>query len=118
MSRSKTASGNFISDESRELIQAIAFERLTGKKLDSSKFGIYSAFCTQNDTSNEERHSKSEIQRLMDHQFSYEPEDLPEDVLQALMDAQFALMGKHIWGPDIALNKDEALDDLCNILRC
>jgi hypothetical protein len=115
--RSKTTSGKSISDDSMELIRAIAFERLISKKLDASKFGIYSALCLQNDFSNEERNSKNEIEKLIDHQFSYEPEDLPEEVLQAVMDAQMAFMGKQIWGPDIALNKDEALDEFMQHLK-
>lgn len=115
--RSKTVNGNSISDESLELIQAIAFERLSQKKLDASQFGIYSAFCTQNDFSNEERHPRSEIERLMDEQFSYQPEDLPEDVLQAVMDAQIEFMGKHIWGPDVALSKNQAVDEFTEHLK-
>lgn len=114
--RSKTPNGNSISDESSELIQAIAFERLTHKKLDVSKFGIYSAFCSQKDFSHEQRHLKSLIERLMNHQFSYDPDDLPEDVLQAVMDAQIAFMGKHIWGHEIAITKEAALDEFMHHL--
>lgn len=108
--RAKTVYGSPVVDGSKELIHAIAFERLTRKKLDATKFGIYSAYCTQTDFSEEQRLPDSEIERLMAHQFSYDPDELPEEVIQAVMLAQSKFLGKHIWGPNINVGKNEAVE--------
>jgi hypothetical protein len=108
--RAKTAFGNPVVDESRGLIEAIAFERITRKKLDDKKFGIYSAYCTQTDFSSEQRHPFAEIDRLMTYQFSFEHDDLPDAVLKAVMESQSEFLGKHIWGPGIEIDKDTAAE--------
>lgn len=107
--RAKTVHGNPVADESRELIESIAFERLTRKKLDATKFGIYSAFCTQADFTHEQRLPNSDIDKLMEQQFDYDPENIPDDVLSACMEAQIKLIGRPIWGAGIEVSKDEAV---------
>lgn len=107
--RAKTVHGNPVADESRELIESIAFERLTRRKLDATKFGIYSAFCTQADFTHEQRLPDSDINKLMEQQFGYDPEKIPEDVLSACMEAQIKLIGRPIWGVGIDVSKDKAV---------
>lgn len=108
--RAKTVHGNPVMDESKELIQAIAFERITRKKLDAAKFGIYSAYCTQADFTHEQRMPDSDIQKLIEYQFGYDPGELPDDVLQACIDAQKEFLDSPIWGPGINITEQEAID--------
>ena len=107
--RSKTVYKNPVIDNSKELIEAIAFERITRNKLDAKKFGIYSAYCTQADFDHNQRVPISEITRLVKNQFSFDPDDVPDDVLDVCMKVQEMFLEKNIWGPGIDLSVDEAV---------
>jgi hypothetical protein len=45
----KTQAGHCIKHESRALLEAIAFEKITTKRLSAKYFGIFSAYCTYRD---------------------------------------------------------------------
>ena len=108
--RAKTVHGNPVVDESRELILAIAFERITRKKLDATKFGIYSAYCTQADFSHEQRLPDSDIQKLIKQQFGYDLDEVPDDVVKACIDVQKEFLDKPIWGPGIKVIEEDAVE--------
>jgi hypothetical protein len=109
--RSKSYTKKTVASKSRRLIEAIAFERETCKKLDARQFGIYSAFCTWKDFCEdviEERHFYEE---LVDGQFEYDAEDSGYgDFMDLALKVQIQLLDKPIWGVGINVDRDEAVN--------
>ena len=111
--RSKTYSGNPVSSTSRGLIKAIAFERESLGKLDAKRnFGIYSAFCTMRDFCTDAKVSISELKDHVVGQFQYAPESLPKEDLELLMKVQKVFLSKPIWGTEINMEKEQAVQIL------
>ena len=109
--KSKSFTKKPVASKSKRLIEAVAFERDTCKKLDARQFGIYSAFCTWKDFCEgviKERHFYEE---LVDGQFEYDAEDSGYgDFMDIALKVQNQLLDKPIWGVGINVDRDEAVD--------
>ena len=111
--RSKTFKGNPVASPSRRLIEAIAFERETRKKLDPHKFAIYSAFCTWRDFIIDTDAAARMAPELVDNQFEYDAEEARHDGFLELADAvQAKMLRSPIWGRGLHVDRDEAVQVL------
>lgn len=101
LASAKTNAGNPVSSKSRELIEAIAFERSILRRLSATKtFGVYSAFCTHCDFPCAlERESC--LQEMVEAHFEcYDALPPSEDFLQIAMTVQDTLFPYKIWDVD------------------
>jgi hypothetical protein len=109
--RSKSYTKKPVASKSRRLIEAIAFERETCKKLDARQFGIYSAFCTWKDFCENVIKERHFYEELVDGQFEYDAEDSGYgDFMDLALKVQNQLLDKPIWGEGINVDRDEAVD--------
>jgi hypothetical protein len=109
--RSKSYTKKPVASKSKRLIEAIAFERETRKKLDARQFGIYSAFCTWKDFCEDVIKERHFYEELVDGQFEYDAEDSDYgDFMDLALKVQNQLLDKPIWGVGINVDRDEAVD--------
>ena len=98
-----THHGNPVAHPARQLIEAIAFEGEVRGQFEAHEFALYSAFCTQRDFSLEEQISLPSARDAVEIQFGqFDVEDIPADVMDAVLGVQDALFPGRIWGPGIA----------------
>ena len=111
--RSKSYSKKPVSAKSKRLIEAIAFERVTCKKLDARNFGIYSAFCTWKDFCEEGIKDRHFYEALVDGQYKYDAEEFYYgDFMDLALNVQNDFLDKPIWGKGIKVDRDVAVDIL------
>jgi hypothetical protein len=111
--RAKTAAGYPVQSASRQLIEAIAFERLSLKRLNAGNFGVYSAYCTYRDFETSVRMPDDLIAELVDGQFEHDAETHnSQETADIFMDVQSRLLSKPIWGKAVSMKKSQA----CKIL--
>ena len=116
LSRSKTHGGFPVADESRGLIDAVAFEREIIGRLDAEKrFGIYSAYCTLRDYCLDDEITEAQLEKLIslreavEWQLKYDPEEIPEEYRDIFAEVQRNLLSEPIWGLGIAMPPDDAV---------
>lgn len=97
----KTAAGHPVQSSSRELLEAIAFEKLTRPRMTAGNFGIYSAFCTYRDFDDSIQMPDSLIRDLLGGQFQYDPDEISDDIHELYLNTQQRLLSKPIWGRGI-----------------
>jgi hypothetical protein len=107
--RLKTAAGHPVQSPSRELLEAIAFEKLTRPRMTAGNFGVYSAFCTYRDFEESIQMPDSLIQELLEGQFQYDPEEIPAEIHELFLTAQLRLLSQPIWGRGIEMTVTEAV---------
>jgi hypothetical protein len=111
--RSKSYTKKPVAAKSRRFIEAIAFERETCKKLDPRQFGIYSAFCTWKDFSEDVIKERHFYEELVDDQFEYDAEDSDYgDFMELALNVQNTLLERPIWGSKLKVDREEAVDIL------
>ncbi len=111
--RAKSYTKKPVASKSRRLIEAIAFERETIKKLNARQFGIYSAFCTWKDFCEDVIKERHFYEVLVDGQFEYDAEEFDYgDFMDLALNVQNELLDKPIWGTGIKVDRDEAVDIL------
>lgn len=110
LQNAKTHGGNIVQASSRELIEAIAFERELRGYLDARSFAVYSAFCTWLDFI-----APSESERMRDilsgvaeqySQIDFGSDD-GDSYLNSLMEVQERVWGTVLCGPGKSTTKDE-----------
>lgn len=105
-----THHGNKIAWSSRQLVEAIAFERETRQVLDANDFAIYSAFCTLRDFPSATEIPVDTVRGVLAIQFDhFSPNTIPEDVLDSVMDVQAMLLSEPVWGPKVQPDLDHAV---------
>jgi hypothetical protein len=104
----QTAAGHEIRHESRRLVEAIAFEKKTLRRLEAGNFGIYSAFCTFRDFDLAREMPDDLMQMLVFGQWNYEVSDVPSHVMEMFLEAQRRLFSRPIWGPGLDVSQSEA----------
>lgn len=106
--RLKTAAGHPVQSPSRELLEAIAFEKLTRPRMTAGNFGVYSAYCTYRDFDDSIQMPDSLIQELLEGQFQYDPDEISDDIHELFLNTQRQLLSKPIWGRGIEMTVAEA----------
>ena len=107
--RLKTAAGHPVQSSSRELLEAIAFEKLTRPRMSAGNFGIYSAFCTYRDFDMSIQAPDSMIRGSLEGQFEYNPEEIPAEIHELFLSSQHRLLAQPIWGRGIDMQIDDAV---------
>lgn len=110
-----TNGGNPVASGSKELIEAIAFERLVYGYLDPVQiFELFSAFCTLVDSPLSNNFPASYIARLVEEQQSIDIDEVSETIRDLFRYVQEdRLDGAKVWGADL----DPADDDLIPKLK-
>jgi hypothetical protein len=101
LQRLKTHAGHPIESKSRDLLEAIAFEKTTYPRLQAGNFGVYSAFCTFRDFETSIKFPDCLIAELLETQFGYDPAEVPDEVHEIFLKIQHQLLSKPIWGRGI-----------------
>jgi len=104
----KTAAGHPVQSSSKELLEAIAFEKATRPRMTAGNFGIYSAFCTYRDFDMSTKAPDSMIREILAAQFEYEPEEIPAEIHELFLTTQHRLLSQPVWGRGIEMEIDEA----------
>ena len=114
----KTVSGQLIAHESRDLVEAIAFERECFGNLRPDRFGIYSAFCTYSDFPPTLRLESTQVELIENHLNFYgdDPQNWGGALLDVFMKVQRHLVPSKKWGPDMRWSKSDALLDLKSMI--
>lgn len=104
-----TPGGHPVRSTSRELIEAIAFEKAVLGDLDPGNFGIYSAYCTQVDFDTTREMPPDLIRSLIETEWEHgDTLWMMADQTSAFMRVQELLFEKPIWGPDVRKDLPEA----------
>lgn len=99
-----------VASKSKRLIEAISFERESTGKLDATKFGIYSAFCTWKDFIEGKPKSRSFYEDHVDGQLSYDADQGSYGTFMDIaMAVQNRMLEKPMWGKSIQCDRDEAV---------
>lgn len=104
----RTAAGHEIRHESRRLVEAIAFEKKSLRRLEAGNFGIYSAFCTYRDFDLPKDMPDDLTQSLIAGQWVYDATSVTDDVMEMFLEAQRRLLPRPIWGPGLDVSQSEA----------
>jgi hypothetical protein len=108
----ETQGGNPVSSESRLLMDGIAFERSSLRRLSAKRFGVYSAFCTHRDFPCA-LDKKSCLKEMLESHFEFYDEHPPsEDFLQVVMAVQDGFIGCRIWEPGKRMTMAKAIAPL------
>lgn len=122
-----TNGGNPVASGSKELIEAIAFERLVYGYLDPVQiFELFSAFCTLVDSPLSNNFPASYIARLVEEQQSIDIDEVSETIRDLFRYVQEdRLDGAKVWGADLDPTDDDLipklkseLDKLTDVQRC
>lgn len=109
LSRAKSAAGHPVEYCSEEILEAIAFEKLTVPRMTAGNFGIYSAFCTYRDFDTSIEFPDELIRELLRNQLEDDVEDYSsEEMPELFREVQSKILSKLIWGRGIDMDIDEA----------
>jgi hypothetical protein len=107
--RLKTAAGHPVQSPSRELLEAIAFEKLTRPRMTAWQFrGLLSLLHLSGFSKTAIEMPASLIQELLEGQFQYDPEEIPPRSTSYFSPAQLRLLSRPIWGRGIEMTVAEA----------
>lgn len=105
----RTPAGLPVKSGSRELIEAIAFERAVLGNMDAGNFGIYSAYCTQVDFDTTRQMPRDLIRSLIEEEWQHGDAFWQmAGQTTAFTRVQEMLFSKPIWGPDVNRDLEEA----------
>ena len=114
----KTPAGHDVESSSRELMEAIAFENLTLKRLTAENFGIYSAYCTYRDFDTSVEFPDDLIRELVKTQFECDIDTQTSDEMGGLIAlVQKKLLTKPIWGKGIKMKPAQAEEILAEGIK-
>lgn len=105
----RTPGGHPVNSPSRELVEAIAFEKAVLGRLDAAEFGIFSAYCTQVDFDTPRR-MPIELIRSLVASLNENGDALWElaSRTEKFLKVQELLFSKPIWGPKLRVAPAEA----------
>ncbi len=94
-----TPGGNAISCDSRELVEAIAFERQIGRDLKPDRISVFAAYCVWRDLIIKEGLPRTFYEQLIANQFMYDAREFRESpFLDLVMEVQSLMFTTPIWG--------------------
>lgn len=113
-----TFSGNPVNHLSKDLIEAIAFEKLQRGYLNAREFGIYSAYCTWRDFISENPDMVDEISSGMANDLTnWNAEEIGnENYWSSVFSIQDRLFPQRIWGPGVITDYDTVYTRMYDIL--
>jgi hypothetical protein len=108
--RAKTPNGSPVTSTHQTLIHAISFERMLIGKLQSEKFGIFSAFCTFCDFPlNDIILEDDFLKELILSELKHSPKNTNDQLRTVFINVQNKLLSKPIWGEGIDVDIKEAI---------
>ena len=107
--RMKTAAGHPVESASEELLEAIAFEKLTVPRMTAGNFGIYSAYCTYRDFDDSVQMPEDLIRALLESQRAHDPENVSDDLCDMSDEVQMQLLTQPVWGEGVQMTLDQAV---------